>query len=38
MPLVASWGDFKADPALLSTIAEYRITASKIMDRVAFDH
>ena len=38
LPLVASWGDFKADPALLSTIAEYRITASKIMDRVAFDH
>ena len=38
LPLVASWGDFKADSTLLSVIAEYRITASKIMDRVAFDH
>ncbi len=38
LPLVASWGDFKADSALLSKIAEHRITASKIMDRVAFDH
>ena len=38
LPLVASWGDFKADSTLLSKIAEYRITASKIMDRVAFDH
>ena len=38
LPLVASWGNFKADSALLSKIAEHRITASKIMDRVAFDH
>jgi iron(III) transport system substrate-binding protein len=38
LPLVASWGDFKADSTLLSKIAEHRITASKIMDRVAFDH
>ena len=38
LPLVASWGDFKADSTLLSVIAEYRITASRIMDRVAFDH
>ncbi len=37
MPLVAGWGDFKADQAKLAAIAKYRIVASKIMDRVGFD-
>lgn len=37
-PMVASWGTFKADTANLAAIADHRATASKIMDRVAFDH
>ena len=36
-PLVASWGEFKADEALLAQVAEQRITASKIIDQVAFN-
>jgi len=37
-PLVASWGDFKADQTNLAKIAEQRTTASKIMDKVAFNN
>ena len=37
-PLVASWGDFKADTVFLTRIAEQRKLASRIMDRVRFDH
>lgn len=37
-PLVASWGDFKADTAHLADVARYRTEASKIMDRVGFDY
>ena len=37
-PLVASWGNFKADIVHLSRIAAYRTEAAKIMDRVGFDH
>ena len=37
-PLVASWGEFKADQTNLAKIAEQRITASKIMDIVAFNN
>lgn len=36
-PLVASWGDFKADPIFLSKVAEQRAEASKIMDEVGFN-
>lgn len=37
-PLVASWGDFKSDTQRLSDIAALHIEASKMMDRVRFDH
>ena len=37
-PLVASWGTFKADTVNLGEVAHHRSTASKIMDRVAFDN
>ena len=37
-PLVASWGTFKADTVSLAEVARHRSTASRIMDRVAFDH
>ncbi len=37
-PLVASWGDFKADEVFLSNVAEQRKTASRIMDRVGFNN
>ena len=36
-PIVASWGSFKADTTFLSTIAEQRKIATRIMDRVLFD-
>ena len=36
-PLVASWGRFKADEVFLSKLAEQRVTASRIMDRVRFN-
>ena len=38
LPMVASWGTFKADAAFLSDVAEQRTIASKIVDVVAFDH
>lgn len=37
-PLVASWGSFKADKALMSNVAEQRTLATRIMDRVRFDN
>ena len=37
-PLVASWGDFKADKAHLSNVAKQRVLATRIMDRVRFDN
>lgn len=37
-PLVASWGTFKADSTHLSKIISKHIEASKMMDRVNFDH
>ena len=37
-PLVASWGTFKADDTNLAEIVANHKTASKMMDRVAFDH
>jgi iron(III) transport system substrate-binding protein len=37
-PMVRSWGTFRADPISLEKIARYRVTASKIMDRVGFDN
>ena len=37
-PLVASWGTFKADTTSLAEVAQYRSTASRIMDRVVFDN
>ncbi len=36
-PLVASWGTFKADETFLARVAEERITATRIMDLVAFN-
>lgn len=36
--LVASWGTFKADEAFLSSVAEQRTLATRIMDRVRFDN
>ncbi|MDP6351496.1 MAG: extracellular solute-binding protein [Alphaproteobacteria bacterium] len=38
LEMVESWGAFKSDAAFLTKIAEHRTVASKIMDRVAFDH
>ncbi len=37
-PMVASWGEFKADKAFLAKVAEQRITATRIMDQVAFNN
>ena len=37
-PIVAGWGKFKADETFLSKIAEYRVTATRIMDKVRFDN
>ena len=37
-PMVDTWGRFKADTHKLRDIAKLKIEASKIMDRVAFDH
>ena len=37
-PLVAGWGQFKADTVFLAAIAEQRTEASKIMDEVGFNH
>lgn len=37
-PMVKSWGTFQADTHNLMEIARLKIEASKIMDRVAFDH
>jgi iron(III) transport system substrate-binding protein len=36
-PMVAGWGQFKADTVFLATIAEQRAEASKIMDEVGFN-
>lgn len=36
-PLVASWGELKADDLPLTTIAEHRKKASELVDRVQFD-
>lgn len=37
-PLVKSWGDFKADKAMIANIAAKRALATRIMDRVRFDN
>ena len=37
-PIVAGWGKFKADETFLSKIAEHRVTATRIMDKVRFDN
>ncbi|MBT4219601.1 MAG: Fe(3+) ABC transporter substrate-binding protein [Rhodospirillaceae bacterium] len=37
-PLVASWGTFKSDKAMLSNVAAQRKLATRIMDRVRFDN
>jgi len=37
-PLVASWGDFKADDTNLSKIVDHHDEATKMMDRVNFDY
>ncbi len=37
-PMVASWGEFKADKAYLSKIAGERGTATKLVDQVAFNN
>ena len=37
-PMVASWGEFKADKAYLSKIANERSTATKMVDQVAFNN
>ncbi len=37
-PIVAGWGKFKADETFLSKIAEHRVTATRIMDRVRFNN
>lgn len=37
-PMVASWGEFKADSVYLSKVAEYRGLASRIMDKVRFNN
>ena len=36
-PMVKSWGSFFPSDVNLATIAKYRMTATKIMDRVNFD-
>jgi len=36
-PLVASWGNFKADTIGLADVAKYRAAASKMVDRVGYD-
>ncbi|HJO74083.1 MAG TPA: Fe(3+) ABC transporter substrate-binding protein [Rhodospirillales bacterium] len=37
-PIVAGWGKFKADETFLFKIAEHRITATRIMDKVRFNN
>ncbi len=37
-PMVASWGDFMADEAYVSKLANARSTATKLVDRVAFNN
>jgi len=37
-PIVAGWGMFKADETFLFKIAENRITATRIMDKVRFNN
>ncbi len=37
-PIVAGWGVFKADETNLAKIAEHRITATRIMDKVRFNN
>ncbi len=36
-PVVASWGNFKADDVSLSEVAMYRETASRLVDKVGYD-
>jgi iron(III) transport system substrate-binding protein len=36
-PLVASWGNFRADTIGLADVAKYRAAASKMVDRVGYD-
>ncbi len=36
-PIVASWGKFKADNLYLDKVAEQRVLASRIMDKVAYN-
>lgn len=36
-PVVASWGDFKADDIRLSEVAKYREAASRLVDKVGYD-
>ena len=36
-PVVASWGEFKADDVSLAEVANYRAAASRMVDRVGFD-
>ena len=36
-PIVASWGDFRADTTNLAKIATFRNVATKLVDEVAFD-
>ena len=35
--LVQSWGEFEYDPLPLAEIAKYRVTASKLVDKVGYD-
>ncbi len=37
-PIVAGWGTFKADETFLFKIAQHRIKASRIMDKVRFNN
>lgn len=36
-PMVASWGEFKADTIGLAEVAKHRAEASKLVDRVGYD-
>lgn len=37
-PIVAGWGNFKADTTSLAKIVKYRAQATRLMDKVAFDN
>ncbi len=37
-PIVENWGDFKSEETPLSTVAIHRPQASRLVDRVGFDH